>query len=280
MEDRSARIARITGQAVVDVRALSGGCVGQVLLVQLADGCKVVAKLGPGLEPEGWMLRKLAAESSLPVPMLLYADDDLLLMNYIDARDRLDDRAQEHAAELLAGLHQMSWHAYGLERATLIGGLVQPNPPTASWREFFRDHRLLFMAGEALEAGRLPAALMAGIERLGARLDRWIDEAPAPGMIHGDCWGGNVLCRQGRVAAFIDPAIYYADPEIELAFGTLFSDFGPAFFRRYNEIRPLRPGFFEARRDLYNLYPLLVHVRLFGGSYVDLVDDVVRRYAG
>jgi len=51
MEDRSARIARITGQAAVDVRALSGGCVGQVLLVQLADGRKVVARLGPGLEP-------------------------------------------------------------------------------------------------------------------------------------------------------------------------------------------------------------------------------------
>jgi len=280
MPDPSARIARVAGQAVVEVRPLAGGCVGQVLLVRLADGGKVVAKLGPGLEAEGWMLRKLAEVTSLPVPALRFADDDLMLMEYVDARDRLDDPAQEHAAELLAALHRMSWHAYGLERATLIGGLTQPNPPTASWLEFFRDHRLLFTAGEAVKAGRLPSTVMAGVERLAARLDRWIDPPAAPGLIHGDCWGGNLLCRHGRVAAFIDPAIYYADPDIELAFGTLFSDFGPAFFARYNEIRPLRPGFFEVRRDLYNLYPLLVHVRLFGGTYVSQVAEVVRRFAG
>lgn len=66
-------------------------------------------------------------------------------------------------------------------------------------------------------------------------------------------------------------------PEIELAFGTLFGTFGPAFFRRYGELRPLRPGFFEVRRDLYNLYPLLVHVRLFGGGYVGQVEAILSR---
>ena len=226
------------------------------------------------------MLRRLAADLPLPVPAVRHADDDLLLMDHVEAGDPFDDRAQEHAAELLAELHKMSWHAYGLERATVIGGLFQPNPPTTRWLDFFRDHRLLFMAEEAHNAGRLPVAAMGGVERLAVRLEHWIDEPAVPSLIHGDCWGGNVLCRQGRVAAFIDPAIYYADPEIELAFGTLFADFGPAFFRRYNEIRPLHPGFFEARRDLYNLYPLLVHVRLFGGAYVDQVGHLLRRFAG
>ena len=115
---------------------------------------------------------------------------------------------------------------------------------------------------------------------MAGRLGRWIDEPDQPGLIHGDCWGGNVLCRRGRVAAFIDPAIYYADPDMELAFGTLFATFGPAFFRRYQDIRPLRPGFFEARRDLYNLYPLLVHVRLFGGTYLTGVERVLDRFLG
>jgi fructosamine-3-kinase len=91
-------------------------------------------------------------------------------------------------------------------------------------------------------------------------------------------WAGNVLCGGGRVAAFIDPAIYYADAEIELAFATLFATFGTAFFASYQRLRPLRPGFFEGRRDLYNLYPLLVHARLFGGHYVSSVEGIVQRF--
>ncbi len=79
------------------------------------------------------------------------------------------------------------------------------------------------------------------------------------------------------MAAFIDPAIYYGDPEIELAFGTLFGPFGEAFFRQYEEIRPLRPGFFEVRRELYLTYPLLVHAALFGGGYGAQAGRIARR---
>ncbi|HSV29699.1 MAG TPA: fructosamine kinase family protein, partial [Candidatus Omnitrophota bacterium] len=211
----------------------------------------------------------------LPVPEVLHADDGLLLMEHVEAGGTMTDAAEEHAAELLARLHAMTWHSYGAERDTVIGGLHQPNPPTARWLDFFRDHRLLFMAAEAHRAGRLPAPLLRRIETLAGRLGEWIEEPARPALIHGDCWGGNVLVRAGRVAAFIDPALYYADPEIELAFTTLFGTFGDPFFRRYG---PLRPGFWEVRRDLYNLYPLLVHVRLFGGGYVGDVERIVGRF--
>jgi fructosamine-3-kinase len=133
------------------------------------------------------------------------------------------------------------------------------------------------MAREALDAGRLPARTMNRIEALAARLERWIDEPAAPSLIHGDLWTGNVLCRAGRIAGFVDPAIHYADAEIELAFSTLFGTFGEPFFASYQRRRPLRPGFFEARRDLYNLYPLLVHVRLFGGPYLGSVERTLAR---
>ena len=134
------------------------------------------------------------------------------------------------------------------------------------------------MAGEAHRVGNLPARAMARIETLAARLDRWIKEPSTPSLIHGDMWGGNVLAKGGRIAGFVDPAIYYADAEIELAFSTLFSTFGDSFFRRYAEHRPIRPGFFEERRDLLNLYPLLVHVRLFGGSYVQSVERTLAKF--
>ena len=84
--------------------------------------------------------------------------------------------------------------------------------------------------------------------------------------------------REGRIAGFVDPAIYYADAEIGLAFSTLFSTFSDAFFARYGEIRPMRPGFFEERRDIYNLYPLLVHARLFGGHYASSGERTLKRF--
>lgn len=274
----SARIRAALGVELVDDVPPAGGCVGDVRKLSLADGRTAVAKLGGGAALEGRMLRDLAARSKLPVPNVLFADETLLVMTYIDAAGRLSDRAQEDAADHLAQLHAITSDRFGFDYDTVVGGLHQPNPWTASWRDFFRDHRLLAMAGEALRAGRLPPVTMTRIETLAGRLDRWIDDSARPSLVHGDMWTGNILCRGDRAVGFVDPAIYFADAEIELAFSTLFGTFGEPFFRRYAEHRPIAPGFFEERRDLYNLYPLLVHVRLFGGNYVAQVDQIVRRF--
>ena len=275
----AAAVERLTGRKVAGTRPLAGGCVGEVLLVSFTDGCRVVAKRGPGLEPEAWMLRHLARHTSLPVPTLVHGEDDLLLMEHVKTGGSLDDpAAQAHAAELLAGLHEVTWHSFGMERDTVIGCLHQPNPPTERWLDFWRDNRLLYMAAEAQRAGALPIELMRRVERLAGRLHQWIEQPARPSLVHGDAWAGNVLCREGRVAAFVDPALYYADPEVELAFGTMFGTFTAPFFRRYEEIAGIRPGFREARCELYTLYPLLVHVRLFGGGYVGGVERVLERF--
>ena len=274
-------IERAAGKKLRGVRALSGGSVAEVLLLDLGNGARLVAKLGhPGssLRLEAWMLEYLARESRLPVPSVVHASDELLLLEYIESGDALDGRAERNAAELLAALHNISARQFGLERDTVIGGLPQPNPQSPSWIPFFRDHRLLYMARAAREDGKAGAALLARIEKLAGRLDEYLLEPERPSLIHGDMWGGNVLCRNGAVAGFVDPAIYYADAEIELAFSTLFSTFGDAFFSRYRELRGIRPGFFETRVPLYNLYPLLVHVRLFGGGYVAQVERTLTRF--
>lgn len=280
-ESARARIEAAAGARVVGVHALAGGCIGDVRRIDLDDGRAWVAKLGgpdSGLALEGFMLRHLAKASPLPVPAVHDADDALLVMDCLPAGGPLDAAAQVHAADLVAQLHGVTGPHFGFSCDTVIGGLAQPNPLTDSWRDFFRDHRLLHMAGEAARAGQLPGSLLGRIEGLAAQLDRWLDEPPAASLVHGDMWAGNVLCQSGRVTGFVDPAIYHADPEIELAFTTLFNTFGETFFARYNEHRPLAPGFFEERRDLYNLYPLLVHVRLFGGSYVASVDKTLGKF--
>ena len=190
-----------------------------------ADGRRVVAKHGTGLTLEGAMLRHLAANSRLPIPELFHADDTLLVMSWIEGDGGLTASAQEHAAELIAALHDIGADHYGFAFDTLIGPLHQSNSKSSDWIAFFRDHRLMHMAKLALEEDRIDCGLMAGIERLGELLPDLIGEPAPPSLIHGDLWGGNVLPYRGRIAGFIDPAIYHADPEIELAFSTLFGTY-------------------------------------------------------
>ena len=259
-----------------------------MVLVELEDGRRVVAKSMPqaiqggGLAIEAEMLRHLAGRSDLPVPEVLFAADDLLLLSYIPNSGGAPAGASEDAADHVAALHGVTRSRFGHDGDTLIGPLPQPNPDADRWIPFYRDHRLLHMAGAAEAAGRLPPGLAARIDRLAARLDDLLLEPLAPSLLHGDLWSGNILVQGDRVAGFIDPAVSYGHPEIELAFTTLFNTFGERFFRRYGEHRPIEPEFFESRRPIYLLWPLLVHARLFdprgGGSYAGQVSRIVGRF--
>jgi fructosamine-3-kinase len=270
------------GERMLSVRPLGGGCIGEVYRVELEKGPPLVAKVDregeSHLEREAYMLRYLRQKSELPVPEIYRASEMLLLMEFVEGSSRFSKKAERHAAELLARLHGITADSYGHERDTLIGALDQPNPLTKSWVEFFRDHRLLYIALVAHEAGRLPLEDLLRVERLSEKLYELIEDPNPPALIHGDVWSANVLAKSDHITAFLDPAIYYADPEIELAFISLFDSFDRLFFDRYQEIRPIRDGFFEVRRDLYNLYPLLVHTYYFGGGYLGSVRTTLDRF--
>jgi fructosamine-3-kinase len=273
-------IENLIGSHIQQKIPLGGGCICDVYKVSFNNGETLVAKVGnsgSGLALEGMMLEYLEQNTELPVPGVLYANDNLLLMTWMQSAGALDRSAQIHAADLVAALHKISHGYFGFSCDTVIGGLNQTNLKNKSWLDFFAQHRLIDMARQGLDVGRLPISIMGRLERLSYNLDKWLKEPDQPSLIHGDMWGGNVLADAGRISGFIDPAIYFADPEIELAFTTLFSTFGDDFFSRYREHREIEPGFFEERRDLYNLYPLLVHVRLFGGSYVGSVDSILKK---
>ena len=280
--DIRSQIEQAIALSINKISPLHGGDVGQVFLIEPESGSRFVAKLDNGPDPhldiEAFMLDYLLQNSWLPVPQVVFSSQNLLVMSFMPGTSRFSAPAQQHAAKLLADLHDLSAPAYGLERPTLIGGLHQPNSWSSSWLSFFAEQRIMYMAEQGVKAGRLPAIVAQRVEKLAGKLDKWLEEPSRPSLIHGDIWTTNVLAANDAITGFLDPAIYYGSSEIELAFITLFNTFGDSFFNHYQELRPIAPGFFTERKDIYNLYPLLVHVRLFGGGYVSSVKSILSRY--
>lgn len=275
------RIDDIFQREVRQMRPLAGGKISQVLRVDFERGDALVAKIGDGghdLRIEAFMLRYLRGQSTLPVPEVMHAEPDLILMEYIAGDEQLQQASLRHLGELLAACHQLRGNYFGLERATLIGPLHQPNPPTASWIDFFRDQRLRYMTDVARASGELPPALEDRLLRFADSLQDYLIEPAFPALIHGDMWRTNIIVRKGKIAGIIDPALYYAHNEMELAYMALFDGFGQEFFRAYHEILPIDSHFYETRRHIYNLYPLLVHLIIFGQKYIQPLKSSLARF--
>ncbi|MEM6732441.1 MAG: fructosamine kinase family protein, partial [Myxococcota bacterium] len=100
------------------------------------------------------------------------------------------------------------------------------------------------------------------------------DEPPA--RLHGDLWGGNLHVTGSGEPALIDPAVYGGHREIDLAMMRLFGGFSPRVFASYEAAYPLAAGA-DDRVPLYQLYPLLVHLNLFGTGYLSGVKQALSR---
>lgn len=264
-----ARAASQFESAVTALIELDGGEVGTVYRLDFADRASVVAKVGDTpLTVEARMLRSLAAESDLPVPTVYDATDDLLFMAYVEGDGAFTPAVERDIADHLAALHDVTAERSGFPFDTLSGPYRLPNPWTDSWVEFFREHRLLDAAEAAATEGTLPPGDAERVDALAADLEAILREPDAPALVHGDVWRENVVVRDGAVRAFLDPAVYYGHPEVELAYVALFDSFGDAFFDRYADRRGIEDGFFETRATAYGVFPLLEHVRYFGRDYL------------
>lgn len=258
-------VTRLTGRPVASVDWLGGGSLSEVALINFVDGTLAVAKRGDAtlLHKEAAMLRHMAGAAVVPIPAVLGEGEGLLLLEWCPDDSRYD-LAWEDIARCVAELHDVRGDRYGFRFDYALGAVEQPNGYATDWTSFWRDRRLLPLSRP------LPATFRKRIEAVAARLDSLIPSNPQPVLLHGDFWTGNILVDEGQVSGLIDPACYYGHNELDLAMLSLFSSIPDRFWDAYG-----RPGadYFAVRQPLYQLWPLMVHVRLFGSSYLPMLAD-------
>ena len=276
------RIGAATGEPfeVEQERAIGGGCINTAVVLRGGRRGYFVklneaARLGM-FEAEFEGLAALAAAGAIRVPEPIcsgIADGrGFLAMELLDLGGRLDGVL---AGRQLAELHRVTAARFGWHRDNTIGSTPQHNPPCDDWVAFWRDQRLgrqLALAAARGHGGRLQAAG----ERLMSRLDALIGHGPAPSILHGDLWGGNIGATPDGQPVIFDPAVYHGDREADLAMTELFGGFGPAFHAAYREAWPLDPGY-ATRKILYNLYHVLNHLNLFGGGYLSQAQAMIEQ---
>lgn len=274
-----AEIAACVGSDVVGAAALAGGDINDAFAVTLADRRRIFVKTraqAPArmFETEASGLEWLRTAGALRVPRVIASSERFLALELLDSAPRTKD-FDEHLGRGLAQLHRFGAGEFGLEYDNFIGTLEQANSPCATWSEFYGERRLLPQIERAVRSRRVPPNWVERFERLLASLSERIPEEP-PHRLHGDLWGGNLHVGPEGEPCLIDPAAYAGNREVDLSMMRLFGGFSNRVFEVYDGEFPLLPGSKE-RVELYQLYPLLVHVNLFGGSYVGSVERVLTK---
>jgi protein-ribulosamine 3-kinase len=198
-----------------------------------------------------------------------------ILLEFVEQKAKKPDY-WEALGTGLATLHKKTSPTFGLNHDNYIGSLPQHNQPSASWLDFFIEKRLDFQLQLALKNRKVEKKIDSLFQGLFKKLPSLLP-VEKPSLLHGDLWGGNLITNSTGHPCLIDPAVYHGNREAEIAFTTLFGGFSDRFYEAYNNAFPMSSGF-EKRFDLYNLYPLLVHVNLFGGGYVSQVVSILNAF--
>lgn len=260
------RVAALTGLAEDRLERLSGGDLSEALLVRRPDGRCSVAKRDFSAGAEAAMLRAIAA-AGIPAPAVEGEHEGVLLLGHVPNDRVFSPAAWTDIGEKLRRLHSHRGEQFGWPVDYQIGTVALVNRERRDWPGFWAEQRL------AATAAVLDRPWRERVSRLAGRAGDLAPSAPSPALLHGDLWTGNILVSEGRLAALIDPACYHGDAEVDLAMLALFDTPGPTFWDAYG---PLEAGW-EERRPFYQLFPALLHMRLFGDTYAGMVDRLLAR---
>jgi protein-ribulosamine 3-kinase len=264
---------------------VAGGSINRSFCLEINEGqrffCKINEELAfPGLflrEEEG--LELLARRSQVRVPQVIgvghLEGQQILVLEWIQTGQESESFWKLFGRQL-ALQHEETGAGFGLDEDNWMGSLPQSNRFLPSWLEFFTQQRLEPQLRRPVDQHFLNSRDVLQFQRLYGRLAGIFPDLP-PALVHGDLWSGNYLCDEKEQPVLIDPAAYFGHPSVDLGMTTLFGRFHPSFYSAYNEVSPL-PSNHSEQWAVSNLYPLLIHVNLFGGRYVPMVRKTIAKF--
>ncbi len=290
------------GSVVMTAEPMKGGWTTDTRRVVLRNGKIYVAKISTSnsVSSESMMLDKL--RPVLNTPEILLAEDDILLMEYLEHNhqprilhaepglvlmdklkpdDVLSPAAEADAGRKIARLHSsMRGKYFGYDAHTMFAGVELDNTPTTDWYDFFTQRRLLPMAEAAVKSKNLNKRFMTPLEKICTNIKNYIKAPKFPSLLHGDLWRANMLYSNSHLVGVIDPAIYYGHHEVDLAMLLLFNPVGEPFFEAYSNQFPIDEDFFKTPILVYQLYGYLTHCRIYGPTYQKNVERWMARLLG
>jgi protein-ribulosamine 3-kinase len=269
----------------LQVEPVGGGSINQAFQLTVNTTLKLFCKLNssrglPALfEKEKRGLESLAGHGIFRIPKIFacegIGEHQVLILEWIEQGSK-SEKFWKVFGEKLARLHQITNDYYGWVEDNYMGSLKQSNKPTHEWTDFFSQERLEPQIRLAADNNLLSPPDVLHFDHLNRHLSE-IFSQNAPALLHGDLWSGNFLCDEKNEPVLIDPAVYFGDPGMDLGMTTLFGRFEQSFYESYRDLGPFASNYKE-QWDICKLYPLLVHLNLFGRSYLAEIVQTLRRY--
>ncbi len=266
------------------VQPLSGGDINSAAKIETNQGnyflkWNYADKYPKMFDQEAKGLNILNLADCIRIPQVIASDYAgefaFLLLEFVE-EGKAKTQFWEEFGKSLAGLHKNTHKYFGLDHDNFIGSLTQSNQTHKNWDSFFIEERIQPQLKKAFDSKLINSAVLMTAEQLFKRLNE-IFPNEAPALLHGDLWSGNFMIDHSGIPCLFDPAVYYGFREMDIAMSKLFGGFSHYFYQSYNRFYPMENGW-EERLDICNLYPLLVHVNLFGISYVGQVKSILQRF--
>ena len=268
----------------IEFKSVGGGSINETYRVIINSDKKFFLKLNaakkfPSLfEKEKNGLEFLAKQNIIKVPEIVICENveevQLLLIEWIDTGSK-NQLFWQKFGEQLAKLHAITNEQFGFVEDNYMGALPQCNTPTKNWIDFFIHNRLQPQIKLAEENQLLKSKHINAFEKLYLQLNNIFDKEK-PSLLHGDLWSGNYMCDADSRPALIDPAVYFGHRSMDIAMTTLFGGFDKQFYESYNYHFPF-PDNYREQWEVCNLYPLLIHLNLFGSSYLSQIERILKK---
>lgn len=265
--------------------SVGGGCINETYKIGFGEQhffCKInsATKFPHLFEKEKNGLELITIQNIITVPKVIdyfeINNQQILLLEWIKEGERTENFWKKFG-EQLAALHRIQNQYFGLNEDNYMGSVPQSNQPTENWVDFFWQQRLQPLIEKCVSQKLLFPKHQSQFENLYNRLSSIFDEHQRPSLVHGDLWGGNFMCNENSEPVLIDTAVYFGHPSIDLGMTSLFGGFQSRFYEAYHYYSPF-PSNYKEQWEVCNLYPLLIHLLLFGRSYLSQIGTIVRQY--